>query len=131
LKNWLKLKEINMASLPNNPIDLKTTYDKKDKCFYTISEAHPGVLAEGQTKQESEENFFELLAEWEKLPKSKNKGGRPKKNNTRLDINVDAKIRSFINVVSAEKDINQGKVVEEMALFYAKHHPELTFGLFE
>ena len=71
-----------------------------------------------------------MLSEWEKMPEPKNKGGRPKKNNTRLDINVDAKIRSFINVVSAEKGINQGKVVEEMALFYAKHHPELTYGLF-
>lgn len=121
-----------MASLPNdNKINLKTTYDKNDKCYYTKSKDYEGVIAEGETIEESENNFFELLKEWEKYPEPKNKGGRPKKNNKKLDVNIDAKIRSFIDIVGVEKEINQGKVIEEMVIFYAKHHPELTYGLFE
>lgn len=121
-----------MVSLINdNQIDLKTVYDDNDKCYYTTSDAYPGVIAEGNTKEEAEKNFFELLEDWKKYPKPKNKGGRPKKNNKRLDVNIDAKVRSFINLIGEEKQITQGKVIEEMALFYAKHHPELTYGLFD
>lgn len=121
-----------MASLPNNnQIELKTIYNQDDKCYYTTAKEYDGVISEGITKEECEKNFFELLTEWEKLPKPKNKGGRPKKNNKKLDINIDAKIRSFIDIVGAEKEITQGKVIEEMALFYAKYHPDLTYGLFD
>lgn len=116
-------------------LKLKTAYEDESGCYVTRSAIFEDVIGAGETPEESEKVFYELLEDWledeKKQPAPKRKKGRPRKNNSKLTININYKTRAFLGLVAQSEDQTISKIIEDLAEFYAKSHPEKDFGIYQ
>lgn len=117
-------------------LELKVFYDEATGDWIAKSEAYDRVVGVGDTKKEAEKIFYELLEDWLELETKnivipKGSRGRPKKNNSKLTVNIDYRARAFLGLMAKDNNVNIGKALEEVVEFYAKAHPEKDFGVYK
>jgi len=116
-----------MVALPKTD-DLNVYWSNEDNCFLCQSNEHPDVVGIGNTKDEAIQIYYELLENYLDAEKKsrliKNKGGRPKKSNTKINYNVSFNVRAFIELEAIRNDVNQGVMLEKIVDFYQKANKE-------
>lgn len=106
-----------MATQLNNSLNIY--WSEEDDCFICQDNIHPDIIGVGDTEAEAKQVYYELLEEYFKTA-PKNKGGRPRKTNTKLTYNVPVEIKAFIELEALKQNINQGAVIEKIVNFYKK-----------
>lgn len=101
--------------------DLKIFWSDEDNCYIATHPLYDRVSGIGETENEAEETLFNLLEDF--MPyflagKVVNKGGRPKKNNSKLTYNVPTEIKTFIELESMKLGITQGVFIENLVKSY-------------
>jgi len=118
-------------AIPANKLNEQEYYlffSETDNCFICKSNEFPDVIGVGETEEEAVQIYYKILEEYLKNLKNnklvKNKGGRPKKANTKLVYNVPFEIKAFIELEAVRNDVNQGVIVEKIVKFYQDANKE-------
>jgi len=99
--------------------NLNIHWSKEDDCYICVDNLRPDIVGIGDSEAEARQVYYELLEDYLKEHKpSKNKGGRPRKANTKLTYNVSVDVKAFIELEALREDINQGAVIEKIVNFY-------------
>lgn len=113
------------VNIKENDLPLNVVWDDEDECYIVTCEKYESVIGTGDTKDEAVKVFYELLEDWLKPDKprieAKNKGGRPKKSNVRLSVNVLPLTKANISYLAIEKKVNQGLILDEIVNFYMEN----------
>lgn len=103
--------------------NLNIYWSEEDNCFVCKAIDYADVIGIGETIEEAKETFYELLKIYiEESKKVKNKGGRPKKANTKLTYNVPQEIKEFIEVEALKDETNQGTALVKIVNFYRENN---------
>lgn len=103
----------------NNYKDYNVFWSNDDDCFICQGIEYQDIIGIGETEKESIQVYYELLEVYLKDKKLiKNKGGRPKKSNSKLVYNVPTEIKAFIELEALRNNVNQGIIVEKIVNFY-------------
>ena len=108
--------------------NLNIYWSDEDNCFICHDNIHPDIIGVGETESEARQVYYELLDDYlkEHKPVKKNKGGRPKKANTKLTYNVSVDVKAFIELESLRENTNQGIIIEKIVNFYKKNNKEIA-----
>lgn len=113
-----------MATQPNENINIY--WSEEDQSFICQSSLYPDIIGIGDTDGEARQVYYELLEDYfESCKPANNKGGRPKKTNTKLTYNVPVEIKAFIELEALRNNINQGLVIEKIVNFYRESNRDL------
>lgn len=104
-------------------LDINTYYNKDDESYITDCQEYMNVIGCGDTEEESLNDFITHLKVFlEAKSKNKaiivNKGGRPKKNNTRLSYNVKPETKQFISALASVRNLNEGAIIDEIVTHF-------------
>lgn len=105
-------------------ISLNISWSEEDQGYVVKSKQYPNILGVATTKEEAITIFYDHLEAWqdyERQNKTTKKAGRPKKNNTRLDINIKKETKIDLELLGLEKNINLGSLIDEMVVFYKQY----------
>ena len=113
-------------SIHPKPNEITTKWSKEDNCYLAGCVDYPEVVGIGETPEIAINLYNELLKDWldDKDPVIRNRGGRPKKNNTKIMYNVSFDVKAFIEMEAIRLDLNQGAVLEKIIKFYQKANKE-------
>ena len=107
--------------------NLNIYWSEEDNCYICQDNAHPDIIGIGDTEAEARQVYYELFDIYIKEHKTtKNKGGRPKKTNTKITYNVPVDIKAFIELEALRNDVNQGIIVEKIVKFYVNNNKEVS-----
>ena len=113
---------VPLNKLNNNYKECDVFWSEEDDCFICKGIEYPDVIGIGETENEAIQTYYEILDDYIKAKKEdkliKNKGGRPRKTNSKLVYNVPFEIKAFIELEAARNDVKQGVIVEKIVNFY-------------
>lgn len=114
----MAIPEINPQD--NTNIKVEVNWSNEDEAFVAKCIDYPYVAGVADTQEEAIEIFYEHLAAWQEHERqgriAKNKGGRPKKDNVAININISKEAKLYLSYYCIQYDIKQGELVNKLIL---------------